>query len=115
MRCSNDDDGERKQARHRDGSDDDDDGEMEEAFLQAATHTRSGRQSKKRIFEDAATVEEQQQEINADKQSRKKHKLNRSIIDRQMRILQSSGGEKSLCTRCAGLYADLEHCDCHRL
>jgi len=107
----------------RDDDDDDDvrgaksdDDEMDVEAQQEAPRevkTSRGRTSKKRQLEEDATLEEQQQEINADKLSRKRHKLNGLIRQRQMSIQQSSNGTKSLCTPCAETYMDLEYCECY--
>ena len=105
----------------RDDDDDDergrqsDDDEMDIDAMEGAQReviTSSGRKSKMKRREEDATLEEQQREINADKQSRKKQKQNESIRQRQMSIQQSSNGTKSLCTPCAEEYPNMKFCDC---
>jgi len=112
VRYAHDDDDDDERGR---GSDDD---EMDIDTLQRAQRevkTSSGRTSKRKHREDEATLEEQQQELNADKQSRKKHKQNELVRQRQMSIQQSSNGTKSLCTSCAEDYPNMKHCACHQV
>jgi len=110
-------------ARYDDGDDDapkraseSDDDEMDvDVVEEAAQVSKFGRRRKKRVRDDAATHEELQREIDDDKQSRKKHKVNSAIRERQMRILQSSNGLKSLCEDCGEHYPEKESCNCHPL
>ena len=107
-RDDDDDDDRYERANHSD----DEEMDVVEEEAQREVMTRRGRKSKRGVREDDATLHEQQQSINEDIESRKRHKQNQEIRKRQTSILQSSNGEKSLCTECAETYPNIKFCEC---